>query len=72
MNAILKKFIEGMASCGYEPMDTIYRAHSIATVAMREKAREYRKEFRKALHKMTREELSGLIAEIKELEGGER
>ena len=71
MNAILKQFVDDMAACGYEPMDTICRAHSIAVVAMRDKAKTYRAEFRAALDKMDRKELSALIDEIKELEGGE-
>lgn len=70
MNAILQKFIDDMATVGYEPMDTINRAHSIAVVAQREKAATYRKEFRRALDKMDREQLAALIDEITELEGG--
>lgn len=72
MNALLEKFVEDMAACGYDRQDTINRAHSIAILAMREKSAVHRKEFRKALDKMTREELYGLIAEIAELEGGEQ
>lgn len=75
MNALLERFVEDMAGCGYDRMDTINRAHSIAVVAMREKsAREraalYRKEFREALDRMDNAELQGLIDEIKLLEGG--
>lgn len=70
MNTILKQFVDNMAACGYDQMDTINRAHSIASVAMREKASAYRKEFRQALDKMDRAQLQGLIEEIEQLEGG--
>ena len=72
MNALLEKFVEDMAACGYDRQDTINRAHSMAVVAKREKSAAYRREFREALDKMTREELSGLIAEITKLEGSEQ
>ncbi len=72
MNALLEKFVEDMAACGYDRQDTINRAHSIAGVVMRGKSAAYRREFREALERMDREQLQGLIEEIKLLEGGEQ
>lgn len=72
MNALLEKFVEDMAACGYDRQDTINRAHSIAVVAMREKSAAYRREFREALDRMDRDQLQGLIEEIEQLEGGEQ
>lgn len=72
MNALLEKFVEDMATCGYDREDTINRAHSIAIVAMREKSAAYRREFREALDRMDRDQLQGLIEEIEQLEGGEQ
>jgi hypothetical protein len=71
MNALLKKFIEDMAACGYDRQDTINRAHSMAVVAMREKSAAYRREFSEALDRMDLDQLKGLIEEIELLEGGE-
>lgn len=70
MNALLEKFVEDMAACGYDRQDTINRAHSIAAVAMREKSAAVRREFREALDRMDRDQLEGLIEEIELLEGG--
>ena len=70
MNALLKKFIEDMAACGYDRQDTINRARSIAVVAKREKSAAYRREFREALDRMDLDQLKGLIEEIELLEGG--
>ena len=79
MNALLKKFVEDMAACGYDRQDTIQRAHSIANVAMREKSTSLleksagcRREFREALIGMDFYELQLLIEEIEQLEGGEQ
>lgn len=72
MNALLEKFVEDMAACGYDRQDTINRANSIAVVAMREKSAAYRREFREALDRMDRDQLQGLIEEIEQLEGGEQ
>lgn len=73
MNALLEKFVEDMAACGYyDRQDTLDRARSIAIVAMREKSAAYRREFREALDRMDREQLQGLIEEIEQLEGGAR
>ena len=72
MNALLEKFIEDMAACGYDRQDTINRARSIAVVAKREKSAAYRREFREALDRMNLEELTGLIEEIGSWEGGEQ
>jgi len=72
MNALLKKFIEDMAACGYDRQDIINRAHSMAVVAKREKSAAYRREFREALDRMDRDQLKGLIEEIEQLEGGEQ
>lgn len=71
MNALLEKFVEDMAACGYDRQDTINRAHSIAVVAKREKSAAVRREFREALDRMDLDQLKGLIEEIKLLEGGE-
>lgn len=70
MNALLKKFVEDMAACGYDRQDTINRARSIAVVAKREKSAAYRREFREALDRMDLDQLKGLIEEIELLEGG--
>ena len=70
MNALLEKFVEDMAACGYDRQDTINRAHSIAAVAMREKSAAVRREFREALDRMDLDQLKGLIEEIELLEGG--
>lgn len=70
MNALLEKFIEDMAACGYDRQDTINRARSIAVVAKREKSAAYRREFREALGRMDLDQLKGLIEEIELLEGG--
>lgn len=72
MNALLEKFVEDMAACGYDRQDTINRAHSIAVVAMREKSAAYRREFREALDRMDLDQLQGLLEEIELLEGGEQ
>ncbi len=72
MNALLKRFIEDMAACGYDRQDTINHARSMALVAMREKSAAYRREFREALDRMDRDQLKGLIEEIELLEGGEQ
>ena len=72
MNALLKKFVEDMAACGYDLQDTINRAHSMAVVARREKSAAYRREFREALYKMDLDQLKSLIEEIELLEGGEQ
>lgn len=72
MNALLKKFVEDMAACGYDRQDTINRARSIAVVAKRKKSAAYRREFREALDRMDLDQLKGLIEEIELLEGGEQ
>lgn len=72
MSALLEKFIEDMAACGYDRLDTINRARSIAVVAKREKSAAYRREFREALNRMDLDQLQGLIEEIEQLEGGEQ
>lgn len=72
MNALLKKFVEDMAACGYDRQDTINRARSIAVVAKREKSAAYRREFREALDRMDLDQLKGLIEEIELLEGGDQ
>lgn len=74
MNALLEKFVEDMAACGCDRQDTIKsaRAMAMSAVALRKKSAGCRNKFREALDGMNLQELTGLIEEIEQLEGGEQ